>query len=86
MGIEGAAVAGWMSEALSAAGTAVATGAVVNALAPNAPPVPEVKGPLAMPDPLAQEVARKKMITDTMQRRGRASTIITDTGTGKLGG
>jgi len=41
-----------------------------------------------MPDPLAQESARKQALTEQLARRGRASTILTDAGggSGKLGG
>jgi hypothetical protein len=41
-----------------------------------------------MPDPLAQEQARKQSLIEQMARRGRASTIMTDSGSagGKLGG
>jgi hypothetical protein len=53
-------------------------------LAPDAPK--EKPGP-AMPDPLAQEEARRRSIAEQMARRGRASTVLTDTsGSGKLGG
>ena len=48
-------------------------------------PTPEVKPVLPMPDPMAQEAARKKQIADVMQRGGRASTIQTQP-TQTLGG
>lgn len=41
--------------------------------------------PAAMPDPLAQEQARKRALAKQMARRGRASTILTDSGDGGLG-
>jgi hypothetical protein len=49
---------------------------------------PGVPAPTTMPDPLAQEQARRQAIMDQLARRGRASTILTDTAPsgGKLGG
>ena len=67
-----------------AAGTGTAL--VSSLLKPSAPGVPPVIG---MPDPLAQEQARKQAMIEQMARRGRQSTIMTDAasgGTGKLGG
>jgi len=78
----GAAAGGWGAVGQTV-GTAVATGLVSKALAPGAP---EVKAPLGMPDPLAQEAARQKQIAETTQRRGRASTVLTQPDTQKLGG
>lgn len=42
--------------------------------------------PVPMPDPLAQEAASKRSIVEQLARRGRASTILTSPGSGKLGG
>ena len=84
MGIETAATAAWMAEAASAAATVVGTAMVTKAMTPNVK-TPEVKPTLAMPDPLAQEAARKREIAETMSRRGRASTIMTQP-SGTLGG
>ena len=41
-----------------------------------------------MPDPLAQEQARRQSLIEQTARRGRAATIMTDPGnsSGKLGG
>jgi hypothetical protein len=39
-----------------------------------------------MPDPEAQQAARQRSLTDQIARRGRASTILTDSGGGGLGG
>jgi hypothetical protein len=47
---------------------------------------PEVKPLTPMPDPLAQETARKQALIDQMSRRGRQATIMTDDNSGKLGG
>lgn len=69
-----------------AAVTAGASGVVSSLLAPKRPDLPK---PTAMPDPLAQEEARKRSIIEQMARRGRASTIMTDAAPdsgGKLGG
>lgn len=41
---------------------------------------------LEMPDPLGKNDAQKKKIMEQMQRSGRASTILTDSGSDKLGG
>ena len=44
-------------------------------------------GVTRMPDPLEQQKARQQSIAEQFARRGRASTILTDTaGTDKLGG
>jgi hypothetical protein len=87
MAVEAAAWWGGLSAgtqgAIATVGTAAATAAVQNATKPGAP---EVKAPLGMPDPLAQEAARQKQIAETTQRRGRASTVLTQPDTQKLGG
>jgi len=62
------------SAAAKTAGQALATTAIAKAMSPKPP---EVKGPIPMPDPLAQEAARQKKIAEATQRRGRASTILT---------
>ena len=48
------------------------------------PDLPEPKPPTAMPDPKAQERAMRRSLSEQMQRRGRASTILTQSET--LGG
>ena len=50
-----------------------------------APKPPKAPGVTPMPDPLAQDEARRRSIAEQMSRRGRASTIMTQPG-GKLGG
>ncbi len=83
--IGGAAVAGGglLGAAATSAGTAAASAGVSSLLAPKPPKVP---GAVAMPDPLAQEEARKRSIAEQMARRGRASTILTAPASGgKLG-
>lgn len=74
---------------LGTLGTGVATAAagqlVGAALAPT-PKAPKTLAPLAMPDPLAQQQAVQQSIITQMARRGRASTVLTDGGGGKLGG
>lgn len=47
---------------------------------------PAVKPPNEMPDPLAQQESRDRSIAEQLARRGRAATILTDSGSGKLGG
>lgn len=49
------------------------------------PPPPAIKPPTPMPDPLADDAARKKKATELAARSGRASTILTDD-SDKLGG
>lgn len=84
---------------LGTIGTGVATSVgsqlIGSALAPNPksmapsliPPGSTSASPLTMPDPLAQEAARKKSIVQSMTRRGRASTVLTNSGgSGTLGG
>jgi hypothetical protein len=54
---------------------------------PEIPP-PPVQPKLPMPDPLAQQAARNRSIVEQFTRRGRASTILTNSagsGGGKLG-
>lgn len=52
---------------------------------PAAPP--PVEPPTPLPDDEAMRKARRRSITSQMARRGRASTILTDQGTGDaLGG
>lgn len=57
-------------------------------LGPKSAPTPEVKPLTPMPDPLAQEAARKQALLEQLSRRGRQSTILTaDSGSGTtLGG
>lgn len=63
------------------AATAAGTAAVSSLLAPKRPDLPK---PVAMPDAQAQEEARRRSIIEQTARRGRASTVLTDSGT--LGG
>lgn len=65
------------------AATAAVTGGTQSLLAPKRPDLPK---PLPMPDPQAQEEARRKAIIEQTSRRGRASTILTDAASGTLGG
>lgn len=84
----GATQAGVGSTLLASAGKAAA-GAAASGLiqAATAPKRPDLPPPIAMPDPQAQEAARQKAIADQIARRGRASTILTDSGgSGTLGG
>ena len=83
-----AQAAGTASNILGGAAKAAAQGAgsslVGGLLRPSAP---TVKPTPAMPDPLAQEEARRRKIAEQTQRSGRASTIMTaPSGGDKLGG
>lgn len=69
--------------AKSAAGTAVNAGVQTAVARANRPDQPV---PLAMPDPQEQEKARRRMIAEMNKRSGRASTILTQPGSGTLGG
>lgn len=66
------------------AGTAVASSLLNPRPNISAPTVAPVVG---MPDPLAQQQAKQQSLIEQMARRGRASTILTDSGdgSGKLG-
>lgn len=48
-------------------------------------PPPPIEPVVEMPDPLEQEKARERSIMEQFARRGRASTIMTNSG-GTLGG
>jgi hypothetical protein len=66
--------------------TTIAGGVVAGLLAPKSK-APELPPVTPMPDPLAQEAARKKAIAEQMSRSGRQSTILTDASPDqKLGG
>jgi hypothetical protein len=65
------------------AASAAVSGVASSLLAPKRPDLPK---PTAMPDPLAVEEARKRSLIEQMARRGRASTILTDSAGDKLGG
>lgn len=73
------------SAALKTGAQALAIGGAQKLLAPT-PTAPSVKPVTEMPDPLAQEAARKQSLLEQLARRGRQSTILTDAGNGKLGG
>lgn len=47
---------------------------------------PQVKPPTPMPDDTAIEAAKRRKQIEIQSRSGRASTILTDTGSDKLGG
>lgn len=66
---------------------ALASHVVTEMSAPVKPAMPKIeqKPVVEMPDPLAQDDARRKSLVEQMQRSGRASTILTDN-TGTLGG
>ena len=69
------------------AGVAAAGTAATIALAPKPGQVqlPGLPQPVAMPDPLQQEQARQRSIAESLARRGRASTILTQDTSDKLG-
>lgn len=88
----GAAVAAGAGGILSSLGGSVASAATSTLLggllAPDAPEPPQMKQTsiTAMPDPMAQEKARKRSTIEQLSRRGRASTILTQPSGGRLGG
>ena len=71
---------------------AIASKIIADETAPKMPKVPQKMAEIApeikeMPDPLAQDDAKRKAILARMQQSGRASTILTDdVSGGKLGG
>lgn len=85
MGVVAAAAAEvFTSTEVIAAATAATVGAVADkALAPDAPELPS---PAVMPDPLEQQKAKQRSLTEQMARRGRAGSILTNSGNGTLGG
>jgi hypothetical protein len=83
-GAAGAGAASGLGTALGTAAVSAAAGAAANALL--APDAPKAKPGPAMPDPEAQEAARRRAIAEQIGRRGRASTFLSDNPSGKLGG
>lgn len=69
----------------TAAAGAAGSALVNNLLTPKvkAPTAPE---PVAMPDPLGQEAAKRASIAEQFARRGRAASILTQEAPQKLGG
>ena len=70
----------------------MATGAATSVATSLLNPRPNITAPtvtpvVGMPDPLAQQQAKQQSMIEQMARRGRASTILTDSagGSGKLG-
>jgi hypothetical protein len=80
-----AAVPAVGSSLLKGAGQALGAGVVSSLLQPKPPGVP---APTLMPDPQAQEAAKKKALLEQTARRGRQSTVLTEPGnpSDKLGG
>jgi len=68
-----------LSKAGNAAATAVGTSVATNLLAPK-PQTPKVAPTTAMPDPVATQEAQRRKRIEQLARRGRASTIMTDSG------
>lgn len=67
--------------------TGAATSVATSLLNPRNITAPTVTPVVGMPDPLAQQQAKQQSMIEQMARRGRASTILTDSagGSGKLG-
>ena len=90
-GIEELAVAGAEWWGGLSAGTQAAVGATAASAAGAgisaalAPKAPGVKAPVTMPDQTAIDQARRRSLVQQMARRGRASTIFTDTSGDALG-
>lgn len=95
--VGGAGAAGAGGSFLQTVGSSAANGlgsAVVTSLLAPSPQAkaggvqaPKTLAPSPMPDPVAQQQAIKKSIVEQTTRRGRASTILTNTGgSGRLGG
>ena len=87
----GAGGASFLDKLGDAAVNAGAASAVSSLLSPkrnssNAPSAEKLPPLIGMPDPLAQEEARKRSLIEQMSRRGRASTIMTQPSDGRLGG
>lgn len=51
--------------------------------APEPPPPPPPPAPMPEPDDAAAKAARKKAAADAINRSGRLSTILTDSGSGE---
>jgi hypothetical protein len=88
---EAAGGASFLSKLGDTAVNAGASAAVSSLLSPkrnasNAPSAEKLPPLIGMPDPLAQEEARKRALIEQMSRRGRASTIMTQPSDGRLGG
>jgi hypothetical protein len=77
-GAAGTAAAGGLGTAIATGAGAAGASAVLGKL--MEPDAPEVKGPVAMPDPLEQQKARERSIIEQMARRGRGASILTSPG------
>ena len=80
-----------IGKAVSSAVSFLAGGGVVGGLVTSAlksPKQPDMQPLIPMPDPLAQQQAKRRSIIEQTTRRGRASTIMTDASAGgdTLGG
>lgn len=67
-------------------GLGLAGGSIAASLLMPQPKAPGIRPETPMPDPLAQEEARKRELIDQMARRGRAASILTSPSGDKLGG
>lgn len=67
---------------ISAAAAGAVGAAAAGAMAPKSPALPQVKPPPTMPTPDSQAVvaAQRRSLAAQVARRGRQSTILTDTG------
>lgn len=83
-GTTGGASSSWLDYGKTAA-KALAPVVVSSLMQPKAP---KTKAPTAMPDPLAEQQAQQQKVIQQLARRGRASTILTNSGGagGSLGG
>lgn len=66
-----------MGATAAVAAEVFATAAISKAMAPKPP---EVKPPTPMPDPLETQRAQERSLTQQLARRGRAASILTNTG------
>lgn len=72
------------TQLLKSGAQSAASSLLSKAMTPK-PKQPQVKPPPEMPDPLAQEQARRRKLMEQVANRGRASTILTNS-SGTLGG
>ncbi len=72
-------------QAMTAIGSGIASKAISTLMTPKMPSAPGVPAPTEMPDAATIAAAKQRAIIQQISNRGRASTILTDGNSTKLG-